>query len=138
MLNNNFFVTTTISRDRVAFLLCSAMDGGSAYWATIESKDDYTAPPVTPDLTDVFKEECWNEKLFPYIHYPLLEGGEVRVKDKFTGKKYPLNLDAIDRGLKLMAEKTPKHFNDFITRYGDAVTGDVFLQFCLLGELVYG
>jgi hypothetical protein len=30
------------------------------------------------------------------------------------------------------------HFGDMIGETGDATTGDVFLQCCLLGEVVYG
>jgi hypothetical protein len=45
---------------------------------------------------------------------------------------------AILEGLRIMAEKEPRHFADFMTENDDADTGDVFLQCCLYGEVIYG
>jgi hypothetical protein len=44
---------------------------------------------------------------------------------------------AIKSGLKVMAEKYPHHWQDFVSENDDAITGDVFLQCCLFGEIVY-
>ena len=49
-----------------------------------------------------------------------------------------LDGDAVQRGLQTMAEKYPRHWGDFIRENEDAITGDVFIQCCLLGEVVYG
>jgi hypothetical protein len=40
--------------------------------------------------------------------------------------------------LRLMAEKEPRHFADFMQENDDAVTGDVFLQCVLLKAVIYG
>lgn len=48
------------------------------------------------------------------------------------------DLNSIQNGLKVMAEKAPSHFGDFMDDTHDAITADVFLQCCLLGEIVYG
>jgi hypothetical protein len=37
-----------------------------------------------------------------------------------------------------MAQAYTRHFADFINQNDDAITGDVFLQCCLLGEVLYG
>jgi len=37
-----------------------------------------------------------------------------------------------------MAEKYPRHFANFAQEAEDAETGDVFIQCCVLGEIVYG
>jgi len=37
-----------------------------------------------------------------------------------------------------MAEKYPRHFHNFLEENDDAETGDVFIQCCLFGEIVYG
>jgi hypothetical protein len=42
------------------------------------------------------------------------------------------------KGLQVMAEKYPVHFNNFDSDNFDAETGDVFLQCSLFGEIVYG
>ena len=49
-----------------------------------------------------------------------------------------LDLNAIKKGLQIMAEKYPRHMGDFLNENDDADTGDVFLQCCLFGEAIYG
>jgi hypothetical protein len=85
------------------------------------------------------------EEIWPNYDYPLCGGATIcRLDDgetKQTDKRYkPLTLDraAIDRGLAIMAEKYPRHFGDFIADNEDSITGDVFIQCCLLGDVIYG
>ena len=52
-------------------------------------------------------------------------------------KTYILNLKKIKRGLTVMAKKEPLHFADFIKGDFDQTTGDIFLQYCLFGEVIY-
>ena len=42
------------------------------------------------------------------------------------------------RGLEVMADKYPNHFGDAIAGNDDATTGDVFLQCCVFGDVLYG
>lgn len=61
-----------------------------------------------------------------------------------------LSLESIQQGLDLMAkglldgkDKPVKdhylqHFADFLAGNDDATTGDIFLQLCLFGEVIYG
>lgn len=42
------------------------------------------------------------------------------------------------KGLKLMAEKSPRHFGDLLAQNDDAETADVLVQYAALGEVVYG
>jgi hypothetical protein len=37
-----------------------------------------------------------------------------------------------------MADKYPRHIADILSENDDATTGDVFLQLCLFGDVVYG
>jgi len=55
-------------------------------------------------------------------------------------KKRKLSYATIKRGLRLLST-TPayaQHWADFLSENDDATTGDVFLQLCLYGEVVYG
>jgi hypothetical protein len=124
-------VPLEIKMERVADLLCSGMDGGmSACWARI----------------DAFKYAKGVEKPeYPYIELPFLPGcaviiedAESRQKGKKKGKLYRLDRDALINGLKVMAEKAPRHYADWLAENDDAITGDVFLQCCTLGDIVYG
>jgi hypothetical protein len=147
-------LTVTVKQEiplkRIQDLLCCAFEGGSNYWYTIVEF-------VKPAELKVRTEEG---EIFRHLDYPVNEGGAVVVGDreewypyrmekeraehlkesfdKPEPKKYRLDLEAIDRGLQLMADKYPRHFADFVGENEDASTGDVFLQLCLFGELVYG
>jgi len=132
-MSTKFAVTTAvqIDSDKIAELLCSAFEGGSGYWSEIGG---YNVP-----------KEVWlwgdGSNIFKYIQYPLSKGGAVIVLETGDGdvsKEHVLDLAAIKRGLQTMANKEPRHFANFLAGNGDADTGDVFLQCCLLGEVVYG
>ena len=62
----------------------------------------------------------------------------VLVEDIEAGKSTSLNLQKIKKGLTIMAKKYPSHFADFIKEDYDNETGDVFLQCCLFGKVIYG
>ena len=44
----------------------------------------------------------------------------------------------IEKGLKVFAEKSPYQFGEWLLDNDDSITGDVFLQCCLFGEVKYG
>jgi hypothetical protein len=116
-----FGVNVPVSDKRVGDLLCGAFEGGSS-WFLIKR---YENPDNLP--TD-----------YKHIELPLSEHGAVICADCELGvPEWRLDRAAIDRGLKLMATKHPKHWGDFIGENDDADTADIFLQLCLLGELVY-
>jgi hypothetical protein len=137
-------ITTQVSERRMADLLCNALEGGSNYWYRIK---EFIAPPVIAFHTWETEWDGPNSvKVFRHIDYPCNEGGALIIEafsenepDEINGKKeWRLDLPAMHRGLQLMAEKYPHHWGDFQAENGDAITGDVFLQLSLFGEVVYG
>lgn len=137
----DFKITTTVdvSEQRVACLLCDAIESGnqgSMYWAEIEA---YVKPPVPRAIIDA-DEPREKQHIYEHIDYPLCEGGALLIHDKESAQKGTRRLDlkSIKKGLQVMAKKYPKHWTNFITKHDDAITGDVFLQCCLFGELIYG
>jgi len=128
-LTGDIEFTVKIPRQRVADLLDTAFEGGSNYWYFIREHR-------YPEGKTVHDYE------FAYLELPLTEGGALVIDDKedergeYSGKI--LDLAAIKRGLALLSEKYPNHFQDFGGENEDANTGDVFLQLCLFGEVVFG
>ena len=137
----------TLSLDRIRDLLCSAFEGGSNYWYMIARYE------LAPGL--LFWDFCEKGKMqdpkmywHPAQLVPTTEGCAlaITVKDEnlnpddahLAPKEYRLDLDALARGAKVMQEKHPQHFLDVLNENDDATTGDVFLQCCLFGELLYG
>jgi hypothetical protein len=125
-----FTKTENVSFENIGGLLCSAFEGGSNYWYEIH---DYVEPK---EITF----QAMKGEVFPHIDYPLNVGGAVIVGDMEAPEEAPKRLDmaAIKNGLKVMAEKYPHHWQDFVSENDDAITGDVFLQCCLFGEIVFG
>ncbi len=57
---------------------------------------------------------------------------------KTDGHRLLLTPEKLVAGVQVMAEKYPKHFNDWMNQNDDAITGDIFLQCCLFGEEIFG
>jgi hypothetical protein len=137
-----FQVTRTISQYEMASLLCCAFEGGIGYWATIVGYRQPAKLDVTFDKLSAqqySKTERENLRVYKYIDYPLNEGGAVILRDAEDpeGEELTLDMSALRRGLQVMCDKYPGHFAHVGTGGEDAVTGDVFVQCCVLGEIVY-
>jgi hypothetical protein len=124
-------VPTVISKGRIYSLLCGALEGGSNYW--------YCDARVKtlPEGTTLADFDFW------HLEVPLAEGGAIEIAentdlDDDDREYHALDMDAIRRGCLVMAEKYTRHWQDFVTEGDDAITSDVFLQCCLLGDVVYG
>lgn len=128
----NITVKSKISLQTISYLLVSAFEGGSNYWYSDLKFNKDKAPNVEKLKKDgiEFYEDC------RHSYWAL--GGEMEVQEDETGDYHVLNLETIKKGLEVMADKYDWHFADILEETDDATTGDVFLQCCLFGELVYG
>ena len=59
-------------------------------------------------------------------------------KDFPASAKHHITLADVEKGLKLMQEQYPRHYADLAEEEDDAITGDVWLQLAVFGELIYG
>ena len=135
-------VTLTIPTKQIRGLLCSAFEGGANYWfGNLE-------PLATPEGTTAedFHDGGRMQTEGDYWHWSQLlptSGGSIKFVDTIDShlsedeKACVLDGDKITHGLKVMADKYPKHFADFLAENDDATTGDVFLQCCTFGEVRY-
>lgn len=130
-------VTTEIPLQRVSDLLCNALEGGSNYWYEIVGyvkPSEFTFNPSSDLDKDPDK--------FKHLSYPVNPGGALLIKSTEEPRKHAkrLDLESIERGLTLMANTMTyaHHWVNFLKENDDAETGDVFLQFCLFGEVIYG
>ncbi len=150
-------VEMEMPEQRIQDLLTNALEGGSNYWYLIvgyhfpnkcpvcgtitllpfcEGAGTHTFHPVVITI-EATKEDLGIE--FTHIELPF-KGGFIEFADLEDEKAEHKNLtiEAIKGGVKIMAEKYPRHFGDWIGENDDATTGDVFLQCCLFGEVIYG
>ena len=131
----------SIKIDVIRGLLCCAFEGGSNYWI------DRIYPNYPAHMHDNdYREGGSMQPADQYWHWCQLlptTNGSVDVYaigiDSNDGLQcYTLDLTRIQTGLQLLAEKHPRHFADVLTERDDATTGDVFLQLCVFGEVIYG
>lgn len=129
-------ISVTINKEidlqSISDLLCGAFEGGSNYWYQI---DEFIKPSN-------FANSDEEEIEYRHLSYPINEGGAllISVPEDDDGKQYRLDLQSIQKGLKLWAasEQYGHHFTNFIEENHDAETSDVFLQFCLFGDCIFG
>lgn len=130
--NKSHFTVSVIkelSNDQIAGLLCTGFEGGmTGQWAEVVRRHK---PSVLPEFAG-----DWNE--YPLYSFPLAVDGSIEIRDIETDTIHKLDRESIVKGLKIMADKYPRHFNDFIDENDDAITGDVFVQCCVLGDCIYG
>jgi hypothetical protein len=120
--------TVRISNQKIQDLIVAAVEGGSNYWAKFVFPQNY-------------KQKCQNYYEIPF------NNDNIEVYDSETDELLGyLNRMSIKVGLQLMADRKDMkgrvvpsmHFKNIATDNEDAVTADVFLQFCVMGEIVYG
>lgn len=137
METTTFKVDTKVSTEQLSDLLTSAFEGGSNYWYMIQ---EFIKP--TQLVHKEFPED--NRKEAHYAtEYCLNPGGALMIDDEQADEpslKKPVRLDieACQKGLDVMAKKYPHHFKDLLADNTDAITGDVFLQCCIFGDVIYG
>ena len=115
-----------ITDEALSDTLCAAFEGGSNYWCALKEYANPTKikgsnlylvlPLVEDNLHGVVLSDCED----PETTIPLL------------------NRAALQKGLEVLRDKYPERLEEIWTENGDAETGDVFLQCCLFGEVVYG
>jgi hypothetical protein len=129
-------VDIVIARKQIAYLLTTAFEGGIGYWCP-RQEFRYREPKAWEPVLDEGDEKPERWKAYDY---PLLPGGSVTffADEDAPVKKCVLNLETIAKGLQVMASKHSWHFNNFLNDNADAETGDVFVQCCVFGDVVYG
>jgi hypothetical protein len=133
-----FTVTNEVSEERVRDLLCSAWEGGSAYWCTMKDRK-------VPKAAAAIIEKERSERGEFYGHeYPFIPGVKVILTDASgedtsdCPEPWVLTRKKLVDGLQVMATKYPRHFANFLNEDDDAETGGVYLQCCLFGDIIFG
>lgn len=123
----------TLSPRRVADMLIGAFEGGSSSWVQGAYASNWSCPeghrtPWYDDETFVASPEFAFE-----IEYDDPEGEE----GAFTATKVITQVEIV-AGLEKMAKESTGAFSNILNETDDAEDADVFLQYVVLGEIVYG
>ncbi|HET6495150.1 MAG TPA: hypothetical protein VFH61_07285 [Thermoleophilia bacterium] len=138
--SNEFVVETTrtLPKKSVQGLLVSAFEGGSNYWYGALDYDFGDSGLTLADFRKGGSMTDPDDYFHPCQIVPFAEGCAVTLEVQGEPGRERLDLDAIKRGLERMALTAPEHFNNIDGPSEDATTGDVFLQCCLFGEVIFG
>lgn len=123
-------VTVGVNPETVLQLLASALcDGAADYWLAGVSLNQPATVAQTAAIA--WPSSAWNP----------VNGGSIIITaphpqtDVHTD--YPIDGTTILKGLAIMASKYPHHFVDVMKEDTDDTTGDVFVQCCIYGEIIY-
>lgn len=119
-------------------MIVGALEGGSNYWYWITKEGCRIIDEVCSDHKEPFSIRLWKAikagKSIPVYEYNGSDLGQEALMTKLG----EINLKSIEEGEQLMADKSLSHFMDMINENDDATTADVWFQYCLLKEIVYG
>ncbi len=121
-----------LSNERREDMLCGALEGGSNYWYYL------------PDLSMCKEYQAPGDTTCGYMIKAIIAGESIPVHDiESESREYGellgmINIESIRKGEVLMKEKAFMCWGDLITEQDDAETADVWFQFCVMGEVVFG
>lgn len=128
-------VTVGVNPETVLQLLTSALtDGAADYWLTGVSlhKPATSLQTFTENGTVAWPACAWNP----------VNGGSIIVTAPHPKTEadtdYLVDGKVVQNGLAVMASKYPHHFVDVLKQDTDDTTGDVFIQCCIYGDIIYG
>jgi hypothetical protein len=126
---DSFVINIVVPRQLLLDLICTAVEGGSNYWAAFGDAERAT------DL-DYLKVRV--------IEHEAHEEGTPRVNRFITALEMANGLERLaTKAVEHAAGRNDfsaagKHLGDALSESGDATTADVVLQMAIFGEVIYG
>lgn len=133
--------TMLVDVERMRDMLTCAFEGGSNYWYTVNEDKTVLAEGLKyEDFQEGGKCTDPDNYAHPLEIIPFTKGCSLFIEDKNEPDEPGKRLDraALKTGLQIMADTYPRHFADMQQQNDDACTGDVYLQCCLFGEVIFG
>lgn len=133
MLNKKHF----LAKEGLSDLLSVATYGN--YWPAIKTYKSDAESGLFDDCDCI--EDKWAVALIHgkgIVVYDRYEMEDAETEDEKEKARHPITLDDVKKGLELMRDLYPRHWADLVEEEDDAITGDVWLQLTVFGELIYG
>lgn len=136
MTSMNINATVAINTSDIIDLICTGAEGGMCNtWVRgldSELPEDADLSEIPEDMRD-----------YPSYYAAFVEGGVIvfdveDLDNEDNNVEVRLDKAAIEKALQAMATKYPGHFADFMDDNSDAITGDVFLQMAVYGDIIFG
>lgn len=122
-----------ISQEKIRNLIITALEGGSNYWYFLGD-----------DAVALIKEKSPNGLIIALserMGMAIENGAEIPITDLEDEMEVlgNISMESIKKGLSLMASQQPEQFGNLQSENNwDAETADVFFQYAVMGELVFG
>jgi hypothetical protein len=132
-------VATTVSWDKITNAITGAMEGPYSPWIG-EFKYDMDSSGTLAEAARNGEHTVWyNDPAF------WTDGGKANARfdgpedeEGSAASATVVSAAELIKGLQLMATGSPEHFADLVNESDDAITHDVFMQYVILGEVVFG
>lgn len=132
---NKFFIKTEISREFLANVFITAIEGGSNYWCYIPMKSIIEVRKAIPKEVDPYFSSAAVDAVLDHgVAISIRDSEDTNHEVGRISKdtiQHRLNKLANDNGLKWCLDAE-------LNGEGDAETSDVVFQFLAMGEYVYG
>ena len=110
----------TLTKNNIIDLFVTSLEGGSNYWYYMD----------LPDNIKTYGQST-SEAVGEYI----LQGGEIYFYDTYLGY---VDMDKVLESIPIIKKDYPEIWERILLEQADAGDADVFLQLCVMGEVVYG
>lgn len=131
----------TTDRENLVNLLSVATYGNE--WPVIKAFKSDDEKGLFKDCK--YREDKWAEALLHgkgVMVYDLYdedaEDFDGDIKEFPASAKHHITIVEVQKGLELMRDEYPRHWADLVEENDDLITGDVFLQLAVFGEVIYG
>lgn len=123
-------ITQRLPNQTLEDLFITAMESGFSNWC-------FMPMSTWQQLKSTYKTDLRNAPS-EYVWDGVVSGETAKFKDTESSDTWELTLDKIVQGTELFATEEPEHYANAVSGNFDAETADVWFQFCLLGEIVFG
>lgn len=124
-------INQLITDERRLDMLIGAIEGGSNYWYNFQKQACTAVDRAQPSDGAL----SFVERLFIAIK----SGRSIAVHDIENGDSLgEISLQSIEKGEATMLQNQPEHFADILSESDDAITADVWFQYCVMNEIIYG
>lgn len=127
----------TTDRENLVNLLSVATYGN--YWPAIKAYKSDADKGLFENCE--CREDKWAEALMHgkgIVVYDCYALDDAVTEEEESEARHTITMDDVRKGLELMRDEYPRHYADLMEEDDDLITGDVWLQLAVFGELIYG
>lgn len=121
-----------LTQDQIKDVIVGALEGGSNYWYYLNNRSVEAIREKVSKEENEYLSEAITDAVFRGAVVPFYDVENPNEKLGFLSKK------SIEVGLQKMFDDEREEIDMVLNGEDDAETSDVILQYCVMGELVFG